>query len=213
MYKKLIYFGIFALLVPIVFIPEYKYITVVGFWVWKVMPDVQYHGVQLFFCLLVIASTMFFAGLVHPKISIWFGEKTRKRSSTIYGIVAVIAIAGLFEVYLIALGIYEYEDRQMVSFYEDIEIGNSVDEIQNLSISLNKHLGYSYSLSEGERNLITDDQNRKFVGFKYPHQFRTSRMRMIVETNLHPAHEDARIIGKFLLINYQITRSKIEKNA
>jgi len=212
MYKKLIYFGIIALLVPLFFIPDYEYITGVGFWVWEVMPDVQYHGVQLFFCLLVVAATLFFGGLVHPRISLWFGEKTRKRSSTIYAIVAIIAIAGLFEVHLITLGIYEYEDRQMASFYEEIEIGNSVAEIQRLSTSLNKHLGYSYSLSEVEKDSIDAYQNRKFVGFKYPHQFRTSRMRIIVETNLHPAHEDARVIGKFLLKNHQITRSKIERN-
>ena len=90
---------------------------------------------------------------------------------------------------------------------KDIEIGGSIDEARNLSISLNKHLGYSYSLSEREKDLITYDQNRNFVDFTYPNQFRTRRM--IVETNLHPGHEDARIIGKFLLINNRIARSDI----
>lgn len=207
MYKKLIYFGIFVFLVPIIFVLDNRYITGLGWFGIEVMPGVQFHGIQLFFCLLVIASTMFVMGLAHPKISIWFGEKTRKRSSTIYGIVVGIAIVGLIEVNLIALGIYEYEDRIMVSFYEDIEIGSSIDEARNLSISLNKHLGYSYSLSERERDLITYDQNRNFVDFSNPNQFRTRRM--IVETNLHPGHEDARIIGKFLLVNNRITRSEI----
>jgi len=207
MYKKLIYFGIFVFLVPIIFVLDNKYITGLGWWGIEVMPGVQYHGIQLFLCLLVIASTMFVVGHVHPKISIWFGEKTRKRSSTIYGIVVGIAIIGLIEVNLIALGIYEYEDRIMVSFYEDTKIGSSIDEARNLSISLNKHLGYSYALSEREQNLITDDQNRNFVDFSNPNQFRTSRI--IVETNLHPGHEDARIIGKFLLENNRITRSEI----
>lgn len=207
MYKKLIYFGIFVFLVPIIFVADYKYITGLGWFGIEVMPGVQFHGIQLFFCLLVIASTMFIAGLVHPKISIWFGEKTRKRSSTIYGIVVGIAIVGLIEVNLIALSIYEYEDRIMVSFYEDIEIGSSIDEARNLSISLNKHLGYSYSLSEREKELLTYDLNRNFVDFSNPNQFRTRRM--IVETNLHPGHEDARIIGKFLLVNNRITRSEI----
>jgi len=207
MYKKLIYFGIFVFLVPIVFIPEYKYITGLGWWGIEVMPDVQFHGIQLFFCLLVIASIMFIAGVVHPKISIWFGEKTRKRSSTIYGIVVGIAIVGLIEVNIIALGIYKYEDRIMASFFKDIEIGSSIDEVQNLSISLNKHLGYSYSLSEREKDLIAYDQNRNFVDFSYPNQFRTGRL--IVETNLYPGDADARIIGKFLLINNRITRSEI----
>ena len=173
------------------------------------MPDVQFHGIQLFLCLLVVAATMFFAGLVHPKISLWFGEKTRKRSSTIYGFVVGIAIVGLIEVNLIASGIVEYEDRVMTSFYEDIEIGDSVDEVLNLSDSLNKHLGYSFSLMEKEKELVAFDHNKNFVNFSYPNKSRTSRMRMIVETNLHPGHEDARIIGKFLLVNNRITRSQI----
>lgn len=207
MYKKLIYFGIFVFLVPLILIPEYKYITGLGWFGIEVMPSVQFHGIQLFFCLLVIASIMFIAGLVHPKISIWFGEKTRKRSSTIYGIVVGIAIVGFFEVYLIALGIYKYEDRILVSFYEEVEIGSSVDEIRNLSISLNKHLGYSYSLLPREKDLVAYDQNKNFIDFSYPNQFRTRRM--IVETNLHPGREDARVIGKFLLVNNQVTRSEI----
>ena len=74
------------------------------------MPDLQFHGIQLFLCLLVAAAFMFFAGLVHPKISLWFGEKTRKRSSVIYGVIVGIAIAGLVEVNLIASAIVEHED-------------------------------------------------------------------------------------------------------
>lgn len=163
-------------------------------------------GFNCFFCLLVTASIMFLAGHVHPKISLWFGEKTLKRSSTIYAIVVGIAIVGLIEVNLIALGIYKYEDRIMVSFYEEIEVGSSIDEARNLSNSLNRHLGYSYSLSEREQDLIAYDQNRNFVDFSNPNQFRTRRM--IVETNLHPGHEDARIIRKFLLINNRIARSE-----
>jgi len=211
MYKKLIYFGIFVFLVPIIFVLDNKYITGLGFFGLEVMHGVQYHGIQLFFCLLVIASTMFIAGHVHPKISLWFGEKTRKRSSTIYGIVVGIAIVGLIEVNLLALSIYDYEDRIMVSFYEDVKIGSSIDEVQKLSTSLNKHIGYSYSLLPREKDLINYDQNRNFVDFTNPNQFRSRRM--IVETNLHPGHEDARIIGKFLLKNNRITRSKNEKNA
>lgn len=207
MYKKLIYFGIFVFLVPIIFVLDNKYVMGLGFFGMKAMHGVQYHGIQLFIGLFVIAFTIFIVGHVHPKISIWFGEKTRKRSSTIYGIVVGIAIVGLIEVNLLALGVYEYEDRIMVSFYEDIKIGSSIDEVQKLSISLNKHIGYSYSLSQRERDLITDDQNRNFVDFTYPNQFRTRRM--IVETNLNPGHEDARIIGKFLLKDNQITRSEI----
>jgi hypothetical protein len=97
--------------------------------------------------------------------------------------------------------------RIMVSFYEDTEIGSSIDAIQNLSISLNKHLGHSDSLAEREKDLIAYDQNRNFVEFTFPNQFKTRRM--IVETNLNPGHEDARIIGKFLLKDNQITRSEI----
>jgi len=173
------------------------------------MPDVQFHGIQLFLCLLVVAAFMFFAGLVHPKISLWFGEKTRKRSSTIYGIVVGIAIVGLIEVNLIATGIVEYEDRVMVSFYEDIEIGDSVGEVLNLSDSLNKHLRYSFSLMETERDLVAFDQNKNFVDFSYPNRFRTSRMRMVVETNLYPGHEGALIVGKYLLLDNRVARSKI----
>ena len=148
---------------------------------------------------------MFFMGLVHPKISIWFGKKSRKRSSIIYGIVVGIAIVGLIEVNLIAFGIYEHEDRTMVSFYEAIKIGSSIDEVQNLSISLNKHLGNSYSLAQREKDLIAYDQNRNFVEFTFPNPFRTKRV--IIETNLHSGREDGQIIGKYLLINNRITRS------
>lgn len=178
-----------------------------GFPFSEVRHGVKYHGIQLFFCLLVIATTMFFAGLVHPKISIWFGEKTTQRSSTIYGIVVGIAIAGLVEVNLISSGIYDYEDRIMVSFYEGIEIGSSIDEVLNLSVSLNKHLEYNGSLAEREKKLVSYDENRNFVEFSYPNQFRTRRT--IVETSISPDHEDAQIIGKFLLINSQISRSEI----
>ena len=207
MYKKLTCFGIFVFLVPIIFVPEYEYITGLGFFELEVMHDVKYHGIQLFFCLLVIAVFMFFMGLAHPKISIWFGEKTRKRSSTVYGIIVGIAIGGLVEVNLIALGIYEYEDRTMVSFYEAIEVGDSLDEVQNLSFSLNKHLSYNDSLAQREKDLIAYDQNRNFVEFTFPDPFRTRRV--IIETNLHPDREGVRIIGKYLLINNRVTRSVI----
>ncbi len=207
MYKKLTCFGIFVLLVPIIFVPEYKYITGLGFFEIEVMHDVKYHGIQLFFCLLLIAVFMFFMGLAHPKISIWFGEKTRKRSSTIYGIVVGIAIVGLIEVNLIALGIYEYEDRTMVSFYEAIELGNSLDEVQNLSISFNKHLGLNDSLAQREKDLIAYNRDRNFVEFTFPDPFRTRRV--IIETNLHPDRQDGQIIGKYLLIDNQITKSEI----
>jgi hypothetical protein len=206
---KLIYFGIFVFLVPIIFVSDYTYITITtnfGFIHSEVRHGVQHHGIQLFFCLLVIATTMFFAGLVHPKISIWFGEKTTQRSSTIYGIVVGIAVVELIEVNLISSSIYKYEDRIMIAFYEDIEIGSSIDEVQNLSISPNKHLGHSDSLAEREKDLIAYDQNRNFVEFTYPNKFRTRRV--IVETKLNPSQEDARIIGKFLLIKNRITRSK-----
>jgi hypothetical protein len=207
MYKKLTCFGILVFLVPLIFVPEYKYITELGFFELEVMHDVKYHGIQLLFCLLVFSVFMFFMGLAHPKISLWFGEKTRKRSSTIYVIVMGIAIIGLVEVNLIALGIYEYEDRTMISFYEDIEIGSSFDEVRNHSISLNKHLGYSDSLAQREKDLIPYDQNGNFAEFTFPDQFRTRRV--IVETNLYPDHVDARIVGKFLLINNRIARSEI----
>jgi len=205
MYKKLICFGIFVFLVPLIFVPEYQYITGLGFFDFDVMHDVKYHGIQLFFCLLVIAVFMFFMGLAHPKISIWFGEKTRKRSSIIYGTVVGIAIAGLVEVNLIALGIYEYEDRTMVSFYEVIEIGSSIDEVQNLSISLNEHLGYSHSLEQREIDLIAFGKNGNFVEFVFPDPFRTRRV--IIETNLHPARKDGQITAKYLLINNRVARS------
>lgn len=209
MYWKLTCFGIFVFLVPIIFVSDYTYITTTtvigGFPFTKVRHDVQYHGIQLFFCLLFIAITMFFAGLVHPKISLWFGEKTRPRSSTIYGIVVGIAIVGLVEVNLISSYIYEFEDRTMISFYEGIEIGSSIDEAQNLSISLNKNIGHSVSLAEREKALIAYDQTRNVLEFTFPNQFKTRRV--IVETNLRPSHEDARITGKYLLINNQIARS------
>ena len=207
MYKKLTLFGIFVLLVPIVFIPEYDYFWSMGFKFGKVMPDVQYHGIQLFLCLLVAAAFMFFAGLVHPKLSLWFGEKTRKRSSTIYGIVAGIAVVGLVEVNLIAHGIVEHEDRMLVSFYEEIEIGDTVGEVLGLSSSNNKHLRYSFSLQESERDLVAFDRNKNFVNFSYPNKFRTSRMRMVLETSLHPGDEGARIVGKYLLLDNRVTRS------
>lgn len=210
MYKKLIFFGILVFLVPIFFVSDYSYITsttvIGGFPFTKVRHDVLYHGIQLFFCLLVVAVTMFFAGLVHPKISIWFGEKTRQRSSLIYGVVVVIAVVGLIEVNLISSYIYEYEDRTMVSFYEDIGIGNSIGEVQSLSISHNKHLGQNDSLADREKDLIAYDQSRNVVEFAFPNQFKTRRV--IVETNLPPGHEDARVIGKFLIINNRITRSE-----
>lgn len=206
MYKKLIYFGIFVFLVPILFVLDNKYITGLGWFGIEVMHGVQYHGIQLFFCLLVISVFMFFMGLAHPKVSIWFGEKTRKRSSIIYGVVLGIAIVGLIEVNLIASGIYEYEDRTMVSFYEAVEIGSSFDEVKNLSTSLNKHLGYSDSLAQREKDLIAYDQNRYFVEFTFPNPFRTRRV--IVETDLHLDREGGQIIGKYLLINNRITRSE-----
>ena len=208
---KLISFGIFVFLVPIIFVPDYTYITtttvLLGYPFSEVRHGVLYHGIQSFFCLLVIATTMFFAGLIHPKISIWFGEKTTQRSSIIYGIVVGIAVVGLIEVNLISSSIYEYEDRIMVSFYEDIEIGSSINEVQNLSISLNRHIEHTDSLAEREKNLIAYDQNRNFVEFTYPNKFRTRRV--IVETNLHLDREDGQIIGKYLLINNRITRSVI----
>ncbi len=210
MYKKLIFFGIFVFLVPIIFVIDNRYVTGIGFFGMKAMHGVQYYGIQLFIGMFVIALFVFTLGIVHPKISIWFGEKTRKRSSTIYGIVVGIAIAGLIEVNLIALIVYEYEDRILVSFYEDLKMGSSSDEVKKLSASLNKHMRYNYALSLKENDLITYDINRNFVIFSYPNQFRSRRM--IVETNIYPGHKDARIIGKYLLKNNQIERSKNEKN-
>ena len=209
MYKKLVFFGIVVLLAPLLFIPEYGYFWAMGFEFGKVMPDVQFHGIQLFLCLLVVAAFMFFAGLVHPKISLWFGEKTRKRSSALYGIVVGIAIVGLIEVNLIAHAIVEHEDRVMVAFYEDIEIGDSVNEILGLSNSRNKHLRYSFSLKGIEKDLAAFDRNKNFVDFSYPNKFRSSRMRMIVETSLHPGDEGAQIVGKYLLLDNRVTRSNI----
>ena len=210
MYKKLIIFGILVFLVPVIFISDYTYISsttvIAGIPFTEVRHDVLYHGIQLFFCLLMVAITMFFAGLVHPKFSIWFGEKTRQRSSIIYGFIAGIAVVGLIEVNLISSYIYEYEDRIMVSFYEDIGIGSSMDEVQSLSISLNKNLGHSDSLADREKDLIAYDHNRNVVEFTFPNQFRTRRV--IVETNLPPGHEDARITGKFLIINSRIARAE-----
>ena len=78
MYKKLIFLGILFFLVPIVFVLDNKYIMGLGWWGIEVMHSVQFHGIQLFFCLLVIAATMFFMGLANPKITLWFGAKTRK---------------------------------------------------------------------------------------------------------------------------------------
>ncbi|MEM7561629.1 MAG: hypothetical protein AAF353_01130 [Pseudomonadota bacterium] len=194
---------------PIIFIPEYQYITGLGWFGIEVMPGVQFHGIQLFFSLIIIASILFFAGLVNPKLSIWFGEKTRRRSSILYGLVVGIAILGVVEVSLIAQGIYQYEDKQMVSLYEEIKLGHSADEVRNLSGSHNKHLRYSYSLQEFEKGLVAYDPTRNFLDFSYPNQFRAGRMRMLIETNLHPAHQDARVIAKFLLVDYQIDRSEI----
>ncbi len=210
MYKKLIFFGIFVFLVPIIFVIDNRYVTGIGFFGMKAMHGMQYYGIQLFIGMLVIALFVFTLGIVHPKIPLWFGEKTRKRSSTIYGIVVGIAIAGLVEVNLIALIVYEYEDRIMVSFYEDLKMGSSSYEVKKLSASLNKHMRYTYTLSLKANDLITYDINRNFVIFSYPNQFRSRRM--IVETNLYPGHEDARIIGKYLLKNNQIERLKNEKN-
>ena len=210
MYMKLIIFGIFVLLVPIIFVPDYTYITTTtvlqGHPFSEVRHGVLYHGIQLFFCLFIIATTMFFAGLIHPKISIWFGEKTTQRSSIIYGIVVGIAVVGLIEVNLISSSIYEYEDRIMVSLYEDIEIGSSINEVQNHSVFLNRHIEHTGSLAEREKDLIAYDQNRNFVEFTYPNKFRTRRV--IVEKNLYPGHEDARVIGKFLLIDNRVARSE-----
>jgi len=60
----------------------------------------------------------------------------------------------------------------MVSFYEDLKIGNSIDNVKKQSGSLGKHIGYSYSLSTNEKDLIGYDEKRNFVGFSYPGGFR-----------------------------------------
>ncbi len=122
-----------------------------------------------------------------------------------------ITIGGLIEVNLLALVIYDYEDRIMVSIYKDLKIGSSVDELKKLSGSLSQHIGYSYSLSTNEKDLITYDEKRNFVDFSYPGKFRSRHL--IVETNIYPGHEDARIIGKYLLKNNQLEGSKNEKDA
>jgi hypothetical protein len=107
--------------------------------------------------------------------------------------------------------IYDYEDRIMVSFYEDLKIGNSIDNVKKYSGSLGQHIGYSYSLSTIEKDLIGYDEKRNFVDFSYPGGFRSRHL--IVETNIYPGHDDARVIGKYLLKNNQLEGSKNEKDA
>ena len=211
MYKKLTYFGIFIFLVPIIFVIDNRYVTGIGFFGMEAMHGVQFYGIQMFLGLFVIAFIVFILGHVNPKISLWFGEKTRKRSSIIHGIVVGITIVGLVEVNLLALVIYDYEDRKMVSFYEDLKIGSSIDEVKKLTVSLSQHIGYSYSLSKTEKDLISHDEKRNFVDFSYPGKFRSRHM--IVETNIYPGHEDARIIGKYLLKNNQLEGSTNGKDA
>ena len=210
MYWQLTCFGMFVFLLPTLFIPDYSYITtktvIGGFPFTTVRHDVLYHGIQFFFCLLFIAISLFFAGLVNPKISLWFGKKTRQRSSTVYGIVVVIAILGFAEVKLISSYLYELEDGTMVSFYEGIAIGSSMDEVQKFSRSLNKNLRHSVSLADREKDLIAYDQTRNVLEFTFPNQFRTRRV--IVETNLRLDDEDARVIGKYLLIDNRIAKSE-----
>ena len=211
MYKKLTYIGNFIFLVPIIFVIDNSYVTAIGFFGMKAMHGVQYYGIQMFLGLFLIAFIIFILGHVNPKISLWFGEKTRKRSSIIHGIVVGITIVGLIEVNLLALVIYDYEDRIMVSFYEDLKIGNSIDNVKKHSGSLGKHIGYSYSLSTNEKDLISYDEKRNFVDFSYPGGFRSRHL--IVETNIYPGHDDARVIGKYLLKNNQLEGSKNEKDA
>jgi hypothetical protein len=121
-----------------------------------------------------------------------------------------ITIVGLIEVNLLALAIYDYEDRIIVSFYEDLKIGNSIDEVKKLTGSLSKHIGYSYSLSTNEKDLIGSDEKRNFVDFSYPGEFRSRHL--IVETNIYPGNEDARVIGKYLLKDNRLEGSKNEKD-
>ena len=206
MKKKLTWFAIIAFLVPVIFVADNEYVTGFGLFGYEVMHGVQYHGIQLFFCLLVVAAAMFFAGLAHPKLSLWTGEKTRKRSSIVYATVVAVAIVGLVEVNLIAFGIHKYEERMMAAFYEQVELGALVNEATHHSHALNKHLGYSYALSESGKDLEIYDQNRNFVDFSYPDPLRSRRT--IVETDIHPGLEEARIIGKFLLENNRITKSE-----
>jgi len=192
MFRKLAIVAVVMLAVPLAFLVQDKYVSGLGPYGVVSLHSVEHYGYGFFVLTLLSALGLLIAGMIHPKISLWWGTRTRRRVCIVYAFMVAVSVLGVLEVRFLSTMVYAHDSAEMRSFYHQLSAGTPVEQIKKLARSHGKHIGYGYRPTQNmmrKLDVPEQDTSRYFVEFSYPGLWRLPRV--VVETTAPPEQAGA----------------------
>jgi hypothetical protein len=170
-YKKLSILIAVALSIPMLgyAVNQYVYVSTFPF-------GAYYHsaitfGTLTFGLLLVAGSVGLLVGLVRPSLSLWVGERNRKRVLVVYGLTLALGITVKYETYFFSKLIFSNEEENVALVYRTLEPGASIRDVQQTIEKVDPNIRYHYAdISRYSRTTgyPYDGTPRFAIEIKYP---------------------------------------------
>lgn len=143
-YTRLALFALCALAVPLIGLWSDHYIFVSSFPYGGYYHSVSVFGTWATNCMLVVGAAGGLLGLIAPKISIWFGPKTRKNVLVVYGGVLVVAFTVRSETHLLSQYIYVDEQATLLKTFEQLQPGMTTKAVVAQVKKTHKNIAFHY---------------------------------------------------------------------
>ena len=171
------------------------------------------YGTYTFQVLLLVGLLGLLLGLVHPRLSLWFGEKNRKRVLVIYGFTIAIAFGVRHEAYQLSKIVFADEEANMNLVYEALLPGTNAKEMEATIKAIDSNIGYVYGDTSPYRRINGYPYSgtpKYAVEFAYPGFFPKYEVqsRVVVEMSSDPHSSEATAEGIFLLNKLSVHNSK-----
>jgi hypothetical protein len=212
-YKKLGVLAIIAASMPAIgyFLNRYQYISTFPY-------GAFYHstwsfGNYTFQLLLFIGVLGVCLGLIRPQLSLWFGEKNRKRVFVVYGLIIAVAFGVRYEAYEFSKVVFAREEQTMNEAYAELRPGSSAKELEATIKSIDPNIRYAYidtssfKRIDGYPNYVS---TKYVVEFAYPGFFPKYdvQSRIVAEMSSDPHLPEARAEQIFLLDRFAVKSRK-----
>jgi hypothetical protein len=169
-YKKLAFVSLCAFAMPLIGLYTNTYVFIDGFPYGGCYHTVILFGTKTFQLLLIACSLGLLLGLIAPKISIWYGSKTRKTVLIVYGFLLIVAFAVRSETHYLSRYVFLSEQKSVLKAYESLKPGMTTEElvmrVKQLDANVIYQFGDTSPYKEIEGFPVTSV--KPTIVFKYP---------------------------------------------
>ncbi len=212
-YKNFAILAIVALSMPVLgyFLNRYEYISAFPYGAFY-HSSISY-GTYTSQFLLLVGSLGLLVGLVQPRLSLWFGDKNRKRVLLIYGFTLAVAFAVRYEAYQLSKIVFANEEAAMILVYEAMRTGTNVKEMEATIKAIDSNIRYVYRDTSpylSVNGYPIGDKSKNAIEFAYPGFYPKFEVqsRVVVVMSADPRIPKATAERVFLLNQSSVRNSK-----